>query len=839
MIVLRLLILLATCVATYGTSSTCGPLSEWAVVAGTTFFTDKGPGAQMRRIKQVRIHKHYNVTVYDIALLELEKPITCTPSIQLACLARSTVSVSAQNCYVAGWGDTWVKAQVPAEARLKEAKVLLIDTQLCNSTEWNMGRLAPDSVCAGYPEGGTNTCQGDSGGPLVCKDSKADIYWQVGLTSWAFGCARPKKPTVFMSTQYYYNWILEQVPAEPGWANLDRACTSASVLAHGSSSWSCSLLHQEDMATGMDWSCPICHNTQKDVASALPCHDQFCLGCILRWAKTNPGCPLCSRPIEIVRFSERGEQDYLQFAITAPEELREDSSQAGSTHFQLAENSSNDPVVSPMPPSQGTLSAAEQGAAGPELMAVLLPEVWAELFQRQQQLLDPVLPWLRQRLAAIYQHQWWQREAAEGSILHGLCVCGPDAEALVEILEPLLNRHTAPLVHGIINVISAQCSEEAQRLLCFHHASTASSSSSYTSSQKVTLASGPTGCDVEEETHTSETSLQGSPSCPPSMPTCSEQDQPQQEPQQAIAVPGPSDQGYSPSAPGQGRNHARRKRRTLSSAKQGAAATEAVGGLLPKVWVELFRNKEHLLDPVLPWLRQRLEAIFGSRWWLAVRTEHSILYTFCLCGPDGEVMVQMLQPLLEQCTEQLVNGIINIIVGQCSEEAQRLLHSLAAGEEENSPEDSSCSTSPQGGNPTWHPTPSSSSAGSNRKVQPSMSEAALSAPQIPHPPVPIPREQVQHQKEQREAMVASSSSQDCRQGPATSCQGGEHSLRGPWQLPAGKGSSVGGDEEFIKWQRYYKRWADEDTEVQESREPMRQLNRDYGGFRSYIDISPV
>ncbi|NXG01332.1 ACRO protein, partial [Sakesphorus luctuosus] len=187
------------------------PLSEWAVVAGTTFFTDKGPSAQMRRIKQVRIHKDYNVTVYDIAVLELEKPITCTPSIQLACLLRPTVSVSPQNCYVAGWGDTWVKAEVPAETRLKEAKVLLIDTELCNSTEWNMGRMTPDSVCAGYPEGGTNTCQLDSGGPLVCKDSKADIYWQVGLTSWAFGCARPKKPTVFMSTQYYYNWIQEQI----------------------------------------------------------------------------------------------------------------------------------------------------------------------------------------------------------------------------------------------------------------------------------------------------------------------------------------------------------------------------------------------------------------------------------------------------------------------------------------------------------------------------------------------------------------------------------------------------------------------------------------------------
>ncbi|KAJ7424241.1 hypothetical protein WISP_29716 [Willisornis vidua] len=54
-----------------------------------------------------------------------------------------------------------------------------------------------------------------------------------------------------------------------------------------------------------------------------------------------------------------------------------------------------------------------------------------------------------------------------------------------------------------------------------------------------------------------------------------------------------------------------------------------------------------------------------------------------------------------------------------------------------------------------------------------------------------------------------------------------------------KRADVRGDEEFIKWQRYYKRWVDEDTEVQESGEPMRQLNRDNGDFRSYMDMSPV
>lgn len=315
------------------------------------------------------------------------------------------------------------------------------------------------------------------------------------------------------------------------------------------------------MAPGADWNCPICHNTRSDVASALPCNDQFCLGCILRWAKTNPACPLCSRHMEIVKFSERNELDYLQFAITASEELAEDSSQAGSAPFHLAQNSPHHPGVSSRPSPQRMLSPDEQETTESEFMGGLQPEVWAELFQRQQHLLDPVLPWLRGRLAALYKDQWWRAEAAEGSILHGLCVCGPNAETLVELLEPLLNGHTASLVYGTINVIAGQCSDEAQRLLCFHHSSTNSHNSSYASSQEVTHTSGPAGSEVEEEAGTSGTGIQQSPNHASSMPICSEQDQPQEQREQMVAMAGPSARDCNPSAPNQGRNYSSGKPR--------------------------------------------------------------------------------------------------------------------------------------------------------------------------------------------------------------------------------------------------------------------------------------
>uniref|UniRef100_A0A8C0UH85 RING-type domain-containing protein n=1 Tax=Cyanistes caeruleus TaxID=156563 RepID=A0A8C0UH85_CYACU len=88
------------------------------------------------------------------------------------------------------------------------------------------------------------------------------------------------------------------------------------------------------MARENDSNCLICQDTPKDVASALPCHHRFCLGCILRWTQTNPSCPLCRTLIETVRFSERGEQDYLLFAELSAQ-LHRSMADMSNFHFHL------------------------------------------------------------------------------------------------------------------------------------------------------------------------------------------------------------------------------------------------------------------------------------------------------------------------------------------------------------------------------------------------------------------------------------------------------------------------------------------------------------------------
>lgn len=92
------------------------PISEWAIVLGATSLGQLGPGVEVRRIKRLIMHERYipELEYNDIALLELDRPVPCSSTIQTACLPGPTVKVSElKNCYVAGWGDRIVKCEFP------------------------------------------------------------------------------------------------------------------------------------------------------------------------------------------------------------------------------------------------------------------------------------------------------------------------------------------------------------------------------------------------------------------------------------------------------------------------------------------------------------------------------------------------------------------------------------------------------------------------------------------------------------------------------------------------------------------------------------------------------
>lgn len=86
------------------------------LLIGATQLTEPGPGAQVRLIERLLVHKEYSPADQsnDIALLELNEPVQCSSYIQLACVPNATVNVAQlESCYVAGWGATSARCEFP------------------------------------------------------------------------------------------------------------------------------------------------------------------------------------------------------------------------------------------------------------------------------------------------------------------------------------------------------------------------------------------------------------------------------------------------------------------------------------------------------------------------------------------------------------------------------------------------------------------------------------------------------------------------------------------------------------------------------------------------------
>ena len=109
-----------------------------------------------------------------------------------------------QTLTVMGWGDTEIGTGIiTVPDKMMNADVIAISNEECNSSEGYddteeyltyLGTITENMLCVA--SNGKASCQGDSGGPLVIKgdDDAADV--QVGVVSWALGCAIDQFPDV-------------------------------------------------------------------------------------------------------------------------------------------------------------------------------------------------------------------------------------------------------------------------------------------------------------------------------------------------------------------------------------------------------------------------------------------------------------------------------------------------------------------------------------------------------------------------------------------------------------------------------------------------------------------
>src|SRR4051794_11369870 len=161
-----------------------------------------GTGGETHSVTQVVVDSDYIVTNgigNDVTLLKLDKP-SAIATMKIAATADKPSWAPGVPATIAGFGLTSENGDAPAQMQFAQVPITT-DAYCANAypngfTPADGGFDAKTMICAGYPQGGTDTCQGDSGGPLLVNVPGGDLRL-VGATSFGDGCAQPGKPGVY------------------------------------------------------------------------------------------------------------------------------------------------------------------------------------------------------------------------------------------------------------------------------------------------------------------------------------------------------------------------------------------------------------------------------------------------------------------------------------------------------------------------------------------------------------------------------------------------------------------------------------------------------------------
>ncbi|NXE68279.1 FA9 factor, partial [Calcarius ornatus] len=163
---------------------------------------------QLRKVVRVLPHPTYNASINeyhnDIALLELERPLTFNSYVTPVCLGSRefTNALLKQGVgTVSGWGKVLFRGRTATT--LQVLRVPFVDRPTClKSTSTS---ILQNMFCAGFPTGGRDTCEGDSGGPYTTEIE--GTWFLTGITSWGEECALPGKYGIYTRVSKYVKWI--------------------------------------------------------------------------------------------------------------------------------------------------------------------------------------------------------------------------------------------------------------------------------------------------------------------------------------------------------------------------------------------------------------------------------------------------------------------------------------------------------------------------------------------------------------------------------------------------------------------------------------------------------
>jgi secreted trypsin-like serine protease len=177
------------------------PASAYTVVVGSVYAD--GRGGESHAVKRVVLASDYGVgggNGNDISLLELDSA-SKVPAIRIAAVGERRLWKPGVSATIAGFGLTSEDAQDPPDQMQRALVPIRTDDECAKAyPAGGTGDTAAydpkTMLCAGFPQGGTDTCQGDSGGPLLIR-LKTGRQRLIGATSYGDGCARPGKYGIY------------------------------------------------------------------------------------------------------------------------------------------------------------------------------------------------------------------------------------------------------------------------------------------------------------------------------------------------------------------------------------------------------------------------------------------------------------------------------------------------------------------------------------------------------------------------------------------------------------------------------------------------------------------
>ncbi|XP_062039917.1 coagulation factor IX [Lepus europaeus] len=187
------------------------PDDNITVVAGEYNIQETENTEQKRNVIRIIPYHKYNATInkynHDIALLELDKPLTLNSYVTPICIANreyTNIFLNFGSGYVSGWGRVFNRGR--QASILQYLKVPFVDRATClRSTKFT---IYNNMFCAGFDVGGKDSCEGDSGGPHVTEVEGTSFL--TGIISWGEECAIKGKYGIYTRVSWYVNWIKEK-----------------------------------------------------------------------------------------------------------------------------------------------------------------------------------------------------------------------------------------------------------------------------------------------------------------------------------------------------------------------------------------------------------------------------------------------------------------------------------------------------------------------------------------------------------------------------------------------------------------------------------------------------